>query len=82
VVNDDQGFDHHIPRGPTVKAVYVDDAQAIYRKTVVTVNPDPERPHRQADDALRRDIERAAAAKLIGQQNVGQRGVIWIATKP
>jgi hypothetical protein len=82
VLIDDQGFDHHIPRGPTVKAVYVNDVQARYRKTIVEVNPEPKRPHRQADDALRRDIERAAAARLIGQQNVGQKGVIWIAVKP
>lgn len=78
VLSDDQGFDHHIPRGPTVKAVYVDDVQAIYRKTVVAVNPEPERPHRQADDALRRDIERAAAVRLISSHNIGQRGIIWM----
>jgi hypothetical protein len=78
VLNDDRGFDHHIPRGPTVKAVNVEDVQAVYRRTVVAVNPEPERPHRQADDALRHDIERAAAARLIGSHNIGQRGIIWM----
>ncbi len=73
----DGGFDHYIPNGPTVKAVNLDDVRARYRQTIVTVNPDPKRPHKKADDALTNDIERASEAHLIGTVNSGQRRIVW-----
>jgi AAA domain len=73
------GFDHHIPRGPTVKAVSLDEVKAIYRQKVVSVTPDPNRPYRKADDSLEYDIKRASQLFLVGTTNVGRKGIIWTA---
>jgi hypothetical protein len=76
----DAGFDHTIPKGPTVKAAHLDAVRAVFRSHFIdAVEDDPDRPHRRADDAFHRRMTAVRKARLLAGGTVAGRAVIWLA---
>jgi AAA domain len=75
------GLDHAIPRGPTVKAAYLDAVRSIYRRRHPSeVEEGSKRPHGRADSALDRELTRARERHLIGSDKVAGKPIVWVAT--
>jgi hypothetical protein len=71
-----QGFDHKITNGPTVRAVATKDAREVHRRKYAhNGDGDREAAERQA---WGRNFNKVKAERLIGSDLVGGRDIIWL----
>jgi hypothetical protein len=76
----DQGFDHKIADGPTVRAVAVEDARQVHRRRYAhDGDGDREEAERKA---WRRNFNKVKAEGLIGNDLVGDRDIVWLVGVP
>jgi hypothetical protein len=77
----DEGFDHKINGGPTVRAVVLEKVRAVYRRNYV-VGPDSKNPEEAVNKALTRALKTARDARLIGGDRGAGKQIVWLAKEP
>jgi AAA domain len=73
----DDGFDHQISGGPTVRAVLLERVRAVYRRNYV-VGPDSKSPEEAVNKALGRALKTARDARLIGGDPGAGKQIVWL----